>query len=104
MPIGRPRRPMAEGLPEHELAVRAIAGASANTIAGERGGALVVRVSAPPERGRANVAICRLLADRLGLAASAVWVVRGQASTRKVVRVRGIAAPALEEQLGVRVR
>lgn len=95
---------MAEDGAEHEIPVRAFAGARRNAIEGARGGALVVRVSAPPERGRANAAICKLLAAHLGLAESAVWIERGHAAQRKIVRVRGIGAAALEERLGIAVR
>jgi uncharacterized protein len=35
-------------------------------IAGERGGALVVRVAAPPVGGRANDAVRKVVAKRLG--------------------------------------
>jgi uncharacterized protein YggU (UPF0235/DUF167 family) len=60
-----------------------------------------VRVSAPPEHGKANAAICKLLADRLGLARSAVWIARGQASSRKTVAVKGIDAATLQERLRI---
>jgi uncharacterized protein (TIGR00251 family) len=62
-------------------------------------GVLRARVSAPPVDGRANKALCRLIAKRVGVAPSRVSVVRGQKSRDKVVRVEGVDAAALEKAL-----
>jgi uncharacterized protein len=70
-------------------------------VAGERAGAVVVRVSAPPVDGKANAALCRLLAARAGVAPSRVSVVRGHGARDKVVRVEGIDAAALRRALGL---
>ncbi|MGA1709508.1 MAG: DUF167 domain-containing protein, partial [Phycisphaerales bacterium] len=48
---------------------------------------LKVRVAAPPEGGRANEAIVRLLAEALGVPISAIAIVQGHAAPLKVVRV-----------------
>jgi uncharacterized protein len=61
-----------------------------NEIAGERAGALLVRVTAPPVDGRANDAVCRLIAKRLGVAPSRVSILRGDSSPDKLVEVEGI--------------
>ncbi len=66
---------------------------------GIRDGVLLVRVSAPPVDGRANVAVCRLIARRVGVAPSRVTLVRGQRSRTKLVRVEGLDADALERAL-----
>jgi uncharacterized protein YggU (UPF0235/DUF167 family) len=57
-------------------------------------------VTAPPVDGKANAALCALVAKRAGVAPSRVQVVRGAASRDKVVRVEGIAPAALREALG----
>jgi uncharacterized protein len=49
-----------------ELRVRLQPGASRSEIAGERDGAILVRVTAPPVEGRANEALRKLIAKRLG--------------------------------------
>jgi uncharacterized protein len=59
-------------------------------IAGERDGALLVRVSAPPVEGRANAALCKVLARAAGIAPSRAELVRGASSRDKVVRLDGI--------------
>ena len=76
--------------------------AARDAIAGERAGALVVRVTAPPVEGRANDALCRLLAKAAGVAPSRVAVVRGASARDKVVRVEGVGAPQLAARLGGR--
>lgn len=56
-------------------------------------GCLRVRVAAPPVDSAANDALCRLLADELGIARTGVRVVTGATARRKVVAVAGIGAP-----------
>lgn len=65
-------------------------------VAGWRGGELSVRVTAPPEGGKANAAACALLAKRLGLPRSAVRVVRGETSRHKQFEIEGPGADAAE--------
>jgi uncharacterized protein len=82
------------------LAVRVQARARRDEIAGERAGSVLVRVTAPPLEGKANAAVCRLLAKRLGLASGRVAVVRGASSRDKVIEVDGIASDELRRRLG----
>jgi len=84
------------------IAVRVQPRAARDEIAGERGGKLVVRLVAPPVEGRANEALRRLLAKRLGVANSRVSVVRGARSRDKLVRVVGLPTPDLWRALGIR--
>lgn len=72
------------------IAVKAVPGAKRDQVAGVLGERLKVRVSQPPEDGKANRAICALLAKELGIRLSAVRVMRGESSAEKVVRVEGI--------------
>ncbi len=64
-----------------------------------RDGVLQAKVTAAPVEGKANKALCRLIAKRLGVAPSRVRVVRGEKSREKVVRVEGIEPAALREAL-----
>jgi uncharacterized protein len=73
-----------------DLTVRLQPRARRDEILGERNGAVVIRVTAPPVDGRANDALCRLIAKVAGVAPSRVEIVRGHASRDKVVRVAGI--------------
>jgi len=55
-----------------------------------REGILQARVTAPPVDGKANRALCRLIAKRVGVAPSRVKVVRGARSREKLVSVEGV--------------
>jgi uncharacterized protein (TIGR00251 family) len=72
---------------------------SGDELLGVRDGVLRARVSAPPVGGKANKALCRLIAKRVGVAPSRVEVVRGAKSRDKVVRVDGLDAEALHRAL-----
>jgi uncharacterized protein YggU (UPF0235/DUF167 family) len=85
--------------PAARLAVKVVPGSSREGIAGWLGESLRVRVSAPPERGRANTAVEQLIAGALGLARGSVRVVAGGASPRKIVEVSGLAPAELQRRL-----
>jgi uncharacterized protein (TIGR00251 family) len=70
-----------------------------DAIEGERDGALVVRVTAPPVEGRANAALCKLLAKAAGVPPSHAAVVRGAGARDKVVRLDGVDAAAVSARL-----
>jgi len=82
-----------------DLAIRVQPRAKRTEVAGERAGAVVIRVSAPPVDGKANEAVCRLIADRLGVPKSAVRIVRGESARDKVVRIDGLSADEAREAL-----
>ena len=58
-----------------------------------------MRVNAPPVDGRANDALCRLIAARAGVAPSRVSIVKGAKARDKLVRVEGLGAAALRQRL-----
>lgn len=66
---------------------------------GVENGVLQARVSAPPVDGKANRALCKLIAKRLGVAPSKVTVVRGRRSRDKLVRVEGLDRSAVSARL-----
>lgn len=63
---------------------------SRDAIEGWRGDELVVRVTAPPDDGKANAAVERLLARNVGVPKSRVAIVRGHTSRHKMVEVSGL--------------
>ena len=81
------------------LRVRVQPRASRDAHAGEREGALVVRLTAPPVEGAANEALSRFLGKALGVAPSAVRVVSGTTGRNKVVSVAGLDAATVRERL-----
>ncbi|EIE99965.1 DUF167 domain-containing protein [Saccharomonospora glauca] len=85
------------------VAVRVKAGAKRDGVGGRWDGALgealVVSVRAPAVDGKANTAVCRVLAAAFGLRARDVTVVRGQRSRDKLVEfpdVEGVAERVAE--------
>jgi uncharacterized protein (TIGR00251 family) len=64
------------------------------------GDALRVRVTAPPADGRANVALERLLAERLGIPRTAVHIVVGRSSRQKIVEIDGLDEVQIRSRLG----
>ena len=84
-----------------DLSVRLQPRARRDEIVGERGGAVVIRVTARPVDGKANEALCRLIAKAAGVPPSRVSVVRGHSARDKVVRVEGISTDALRAALGL---
>lgn len=79
--------------------VKAVPGAKRDEIADVLGDRLKIRVSAPPEGGKANKAICKLLASHLGVRASDVEVARGASNAEKVIRVSGVGVEELRKRL-----
>jgi uncharacterized protein (TIGR00251 family) len=67
-------------------------------------GELRVRVAAPPVDDAANRALVRLMADELGVPASALELVSGTRGRTKQVRVMGVSTDRIRDRWpGVRV-
>jgi len=81
------------------LPVKAVPGASRDEITGVLGGRLKVRTSAPPEGGRANRAICALIAQRLGVKNGAVSIESGATAAEKVIRIAHVDVEAVRRAL-----
>jgi uncharacterized protein len=81
------------------LELRVVPGARRPGIVGRHGTAWKVRVSAPPEDGRANQAVLGLLAETLRLPRKAVSIVAGHGSRDKVVACEGLSADEAETRL-----
>ena len=75
--------------------VRVVPRGRRDEIVGLHGDALKLRLVAPPEKGKANRALCKFLAGQLGVAASDVEILSGRSSRQKRVRVRGTSAAAV---------
>jgi uncharacterized protein len=84
-----------------DLLVRLQPRARREEVVGERGGAVVIRVTAPPVDGKANAALCALVAKAAGVAPSRVSVVRGHAARDKLLRVEGVEDAALRAALNL---
>jgi hypothetical protein len=82
------------------IAVHVTPKSARSEIAGWRGAELAVRVTAPPEGGKANAAVCRLLAEALGVPKSSVRVTRGDTSRHKTVELDGVESDQLAAAFG----
>jgi uncharacterized protein len=81
------------------LRLRVSPGASRAGVIGRHGEAWKVHVTAPPEGGRANDAVVRLLADALSVPRDAVTLVSGHGGRDKVVELAGIGPSQIEQRL-----
>lgn len=75
-------------------------GASRSELVGRHGDGWRARIAAPPERGRANDALCKLLAATLSVPRGSVRVVGGQSARAKVVEIDGLEPAEIERRLG----
>jgi uncharacterized protein (TIGR00251 family) len=82
------------------LRLRVSPGARSNAIAGRHGDGWKVRVTAPPEDGKANDAVLRLLADTVGLPQVKLRLISGLSSRDKIVELTGIDTAEAERRLG----
>ena len=83
------------------LRVRAQPGARRNGVTGVREGELCVAVTAPPDRGRANDAIVKVLAKTLGVARGRVKILSGETNRHKRLVVDGVAVEGVVAALRV---
>ncbi len=81
------------------LRVKAKPGAREDSVLGVRGSELVVAVRVPPEKGRANAEIARVLARTLGVRRDDVVLKVGGSSAHKVYTVPLGASAALERMV-----
>lgn len=86
------------------LPIKVVPGSSRSEIAGWLGDTLRVRVTAPPERGKANAAVEALLSEALGLSRGGARIVAGGSSARKVVEIVGLAEAEARRRLSDRCR
>jgi uncharacterized protein len=79
------------GVPLTRLRLRVVPGSARPGVVGRYGDAWKVRVTAAPERGRANDAVVDLLAETLSMPRGDVKVVAGHGAREKIVELHGIA-------------
>ena len=82
------------------LRLRVSPGARSNAIVGRHREGWKVRVTATPEGGKANDAVLRLLAERVGLPQVNLKLVSGPSSRDKIVELTGVDAAEAERRLG----
>ncbi|MCZ6837515.1 MAG: DUF167 domain-containing protein [Planctomycetota bacterium] len=81
------------------LWIKAVPGASRDQVTGLVGERLKVRISAPPEGGKANRAICKTLASALGIKPGRISIKSGSTNPEKIVRVEGESIESVRARL-----
>jgi len=81
------------------IALRVAPGAPHAKVVGRHGTAWKLRVTAPPEDGKANEAVLRLLAETLGLPRRHITIVSGHGARDKVVSLAGLRPDEVERRL-----
>jgi uncharacterized protein (TIGR00251 family) len=79
--------------------LRVSPGSARAGVVGRHGDAWKVRVAAPPEGGRANEAVVRLLAETLAVPREAVRLVSGHTGRDKIVELAGLGPSQIERRL-----
>jgi uncharacterized protein (TIGR00251 family) len=80
--------------------VKVVPRAKRDEIVCVEGGALKVRLNAPPVDGKANAALVKMLAKMLGVTRAQVEIQGGENVRLKVLKVRGVGGRKLIEILG----
>jgi hypothetical protein len=85
-----------------KLKIKVVPGASSDAVEWLEEESLLVkvRVTVAPEKGKANKAVEKLLADRLGLPKGSVIITSGQTSQLKLVELTGLTVQELRHKLG----
>ena len=83
-----------------DLAVHVTPRSGRDEVSGWRGAELSVRVTVAPEGGKANAAVCVVVARALGVPKSSVRVVRGDTARHKILRIDGVDDSALRDAFG----
>lgn len=81
------------------LTVKVVPGSSRNQIVGWLGDSLKIKVTAPPEKGRANQAIVALLASTLGVSTDDIQIESGHSSPSKIVAINGMDHEAIKKAI-----
>lgn len=76
--------------PQVTIEVQVQPRSSRDEVLGLQNGRIKVRVTAPPEGGRANERLREVIARELGVPKSRVEIVRGETSRLKTVRISGL--------------
>ena len=61
------------------------------------GDTLKIKITAPPEKGKANEAVIEFLAERLGIDADAIQIESGHSSPSKIFAIKGMNDGAIKK-------
>lgn len=82
------------------LNIKVVPGASRDQIVGWLEDALKIKVTAPPEQGKANEAVVTLLAKTLGVRRDTIEIVSGHGSPAKTVDIALMDNDVIQKAIG----
>ena len=87
--------------PVTRIHLKVVPGSCRDQVVGVLGDRLKVKVAAAPEDGKANKAVCALLASALKVGVKSVTIVVGQTNPEKTARVEGLSPDEVKSRLGL---
>ena len=81
------------------LMVKVVPRSSRTSIAGQLDGMVKIKISAPPEKGKANQCLIEFLAKHLGVKKNEIEIVAGSANPVKKVKILNISAEKVLKHL-----
>jgi uncharacterized protein (TIGR00251 family) len=81
------------------IRVHVVPNAKVDSMVGEHGGAIKIKLRAPAIEGKANAALVDFLAERLNVPARAIVLLRGHKSRDKLVRIDSLDEDELRRHL-----
>jgi uncharacterized protein len=81
------------------LRVHVVPNAKSDSVVGEHGGAVKIKLRAPAVEGKANAALVRFLAEQMKLPRHAIVLRRGHNSRDKLIRVDGLSPEDMRRRL-----
>ena len=82
--------------------VHVVPNAKIDSVAGEHGGAIKIKLRASAVEGKANAALLRFLAEQLELPRHAIALQRGQRSRDKLIRIAGLTSEDVPTRMRAR--
>jgi uncharacterized protein len=83
------------------LVVHVVPRAKRTEVAGRHGGAIKIKLKAPPVDGAANAELVRFVAEQLDIPRGAVTVTAGHTGRRKTLEIEGLDDAALSALLAI---
>ncbi|MFQ5546783.1 MAG: DUF167 domain-containing protein [Woeseia sp.] len=98
--FGSDASPLSPGSPDIPLLkIKVVSGSSGNQVVGWLGDTLKIRVTAKPEKGKANDAVIALLSDTLRIPKKSVTISTGARSPQKVIEISGLPDAEIRSRL-----
>jgi len=82
-----------------KLQIKVIPSSSRDCIAGWLGDSLKVKVKSPPEKGKANKAVIKVLEKSLGLEKGSISIESGLTSSIKIIKINNFDEDIIKQQL-----